>query len=68
MTSDQAKQLVRDLLEHRKTLRRRPESTGDYWNGDGWGSIQGFKDADNWLENEMAAFVVKWMKEVKVTA
>lgn len=46
-----------EIAAKRAELSRDPQSTAAYWNGDGWGSIDGIRDAENWIKGEMDKFI-----------
>lgn len=43
-------------------LRKAPESTASYWNGDSWGSIEGIRDAQRWVDRHMREFIREYFE------
>ncbi len=55
-----AKEFLKKLdAFHEKTIKDQ-RATANYWNGDDWGSISGHRDASDWVERQLAEFVVNY--------
>lgn len=57
-----AKSLLKGIEEVRRKASKDEKSTAAYWNGDGWGSISGIRDADEWVERQVVDYVLRRVK------
>ena len=56
-TRERLVKVVCGLMDERERLLRRPEASAHYWNGDGLESIAGDRDAEEWVDYRMAAWL-----------
>ncbi len=54
----QAKDILKKLADKRAVLMQDEKATAAYWNADDWGSISGVRDAAEWVENELANYLL----------
>lgn len=64
MNTEKAIEVIRLLEVKRKELEKDEKANGHYWNGDSWGSISGFKDAEEWLRESLANYLIEILGEV----
>lgn len=57
-----ADKLIKGIDSARTRANKDKRSTAEYWNGDDWGSCSGIKDADDWVNNQINTWVVKFLK------
>lgn len=62
-----ARRIVREWNDKLKDVCRDHRAGPAYWNGDDWGSISGFRDADEWVNNQMIAWVERAIKRTIIT-
>lgn len=55
-----AKKFLQELDEFREKIMKDQKATAYYWNCDDWGSISGHRDADEWVERQLAEFVINY--------
>jgi hypothetical protein len=64
MNDDEKRKWAKKFLAGLKKVKEKAQSderaTAAYWNADDWGSISGIKDADEWVENQILKYVVKY--------
>lgn len=58
-----AQNLIDSIHAKEREIAQDERSSPHYWNGDGWGSISGFNDAEKWQKNELARFVNNQIKK-----
>lgn len=54
-----AKKLIKGIKATEAKSAKNIRSTPTYWNGDDWGSIQGVKDAAEWVENQLIDYILE---------
>ena len=54
-----AKNLLKYIAEAQAKADKDERSHSHYWNGDTWGSVQGIKDANEWVENQLIDCILK---------
>jgi hypothetical protein len=59
-----AKLVLKQLDQERRHLEKDEKANPDYWNGDSWGSIQGQRDADEWVDNQLATYLLNQIEEL----
>lgn len=55
--------LIRGITAAREKAHRDERSKARYWNCDDWGSISGIRDAEEWVEGQVARYVVGRLRE-----
>lgn len=60
-----ALRLIEGLEEATREAKKNEKATPRYWNGDDWGSMDGIRDAGNWLDRQRTEFVEKFVQENK---
>lgn len=60
-----AKELLEKIDRVRAAAKKDPRSTAAYWNCDGWGSIQGYREAEEWVNNQVIDSIVKLTKDLQ---
>jgi hypothetical protein len=61
---EKAVEIIRLLEIKRRELARNEKATAAYWNCDDWGSISGFKDAEEWVRGSLATYLTELLGEV----
>lgn len=56
---ERALEIIHLLDAKRNELSKNEKASGDYWNGDDWGSISGFKDAKKWMNDSLATYLIE---------
>lgn len=56
---EKAVEIIRLLEIKRRELAKNEKATAAYWNGDDWGSISGFKDAEEWIRSSLATYLTE---------
>lgn len=51
--------LLRGIEKKKSTLQKDQRASCHYWNGDSWGSISGIRDAAEWVDGELAKYILK---------
>jgi hypothetical protein len=44
------------MQDKKLELEKDERSNPNYWNGDSWGSISGFRDAQEWMNKELKEY------------
>jgi hypothetical protein len=60
---NKAIEIIRLLEVKRSELIRNEKAKAAYWNGDDCGSISGSRDAKEWLNNSLAAYLTELLNE-----
>lgn len=47
---------AKQLEDKRRELMKDERASATYWNGDTWGSISGFRDAEEWVNRELEKY------------
>lgn len=53
------KNLIRNIEDKRRKLQADERATARYWNCDDYGSIDGFRDAEAWLDRNLAEYALQ---------
>lgn len=61
---ERAVEIIHLLDVKRSELAKNEKASGHYWNGDGWGSISGFRDAEKWMNDSLAIYLTELLNEV----
>lgn len=54
---ERALEIIHLLDVKRKEFLKDEKASGHYWNGDDWGSISGFNDAEKWINDSLATYL-----------
>lgn len=65
MDEKQAKRFLKGLARYEEKVREDPRANVDYWNADDWGSISGIRDAEEWVESQLARYVLRWIRRAE---
>lgn len=60
---NKAIEIIRLLEVKRSELTRNEKANAAYWNGDDWGSVSGSRDAKEWLNDSLAAYLIEILNE-----
>lgn len=63
LSIEDAIKIIKKLEKNKAKLQKDPRSTGNYWNGDDWGSISGWNDATEWVEQEQAKKLLELLEK-----
>jgi hypothetical protein len=53
-----ARKVLVGLRNEERRLSLEPQAKDSYWNGDAWGSISGIRDAEDWVSDRLAAYLL----------
>jgi hypothetical protein len=59
-----ARRVINGFEDERRRLLRDRRAHAEYWNGDSWGSMSGIRDAEDWLFNNLANYLLRRMRKV----
>ena len=62
-----AKEILAGIEKERARLGQDKRATASYWNGDDWGSIFGMRDAEDWINVNLAKYLLKRISKLKET-
>lgn len=68
LTPKRVRHLLDSIGKHERKLRQSKYASPHYWNGDTWGSISGIRDANEWVDCELAKFVNKRLRSALQSA
>lgn len=55
-----AKELLGHIADAQRKASEDERSKAYYWNADDWGSMSGIKDAQEWVDNQVADCILKY--------
>lgn len=67
-TDKLAKKILAGLETAKRKAMKDPRSKPEYWNGDGWGSVSGVKEADDWVNRQLASYLETQLEPTIPTA
>lgn len=62
ITIKDVKKLIKDVETRKRDLQKDERSRAAYWNCDDWGSISGFREAEEWVQGKIDKLIERRIK------